>query len=283
MYAPPPGLAAPEHAAGNDKSKNKINYLTVERQPGDDDAAAAFRQMLAAATNSSVAGQQDETTSGECSQTTQNVSSSGAALSGTTVEKAMPTDKELTALEKAVGRRDASSSLSLEEQIARFPQLKNAPMAKGMNATNVGVTFKPLGTQLRNVRCMVCGIWGHSRGDRECQKSGWDPFANPRTTAAAVATAGILPDSKATRQQDGSITTTHTESIDTKEDAKRRARDDSSESSSDSEDSYRRRNRRRKHHHKSHHKKSKRKRRDEDERKSSHKRRKKHSKHDKLR
>jgi CBF1 interacting corepressor len=301
MYAPPPGLAAPEHAASNNKSEPgisnsninsasnnnnnniKTNNLTVERQPGDDDAAAAFRQMLAAAATDTRVQRQgrDEAGCEEILKT--NVSSSGAALSGTTVEKAMPTDKELTALEKAVGRRDASSAagLSLEEQIARFPQLKNAPMAKGMNATNVGVTFKPLGTQLRNVRCMVCGIWGHSRGDRECLKSGWDPFlSNPRPTPTAVAVVatptGILPDSKSWTQQDGS---TRAQSIDAKEDTKRRARDDSSESSSDSEDSYRRRKRRRKDS-KSHHKKSKRKRRDEDERKSSHKRRKKHSRHD---
>ena len=61
-------------------------------------------------------------------------------------------DLGLSALEKAVGRRDGNQSLSLDEQVARFPQLKDAPMAKGMTGSNIGVSFKPLGAQLRNVR-----------------------------------------------------------------------------------------------------------------------------------
>ena len=68
-------------------------------------------------------------------------------------------DDDRTALEKAVGRRSAVG-LSLEDQIARFPHLKHAPMATGMAGTNVNVTFKPLGTTIRNVRCMACGEWG---------------------------------------------------------------------------------------------------------------------------
>merc|ERR1711862_377424 len=42
----------------------------------------------------------------------------------------------------------------------------------------VGLNFKPLGAVLRNVRCMACGKWGHSRGDRECEVSGWNPFVS---------------------------------------------------------------------------------------------------------
>jgi CBF1 interacting corepressor len=59
-------------------------------------------------------------------------------------------------------------------------------MAKGMKGTDVQVNFKPLGTQLRNVQCLICGVWGHSRGDRECSKSGWDPFSmkGPMVTAS---------------------------------------------------------------------------------------------------
>lgn len=157
MYAPPPGLEAPENA-GNNKSeaksasRNNTNDLMVERQPGDDDAAAAFRRMMAAAPSTTCSSaEQDETATEQISAKQNASSSSGAALSGTTIEKDLSTNKELSALEKAVGRKDANSSLTLQEQIARFPQLKNAPMAKGMSNTNVGVTFKPLGTQLRNV------------------------------------------------------------------------------------------------------------------------------------
>ena len=81
-----------------------------------------------------------------------------------------------TQLEKAVGRRD-NTALTLEEQVARFPSLKNAPMAPGMKSSNVEVSFKPLGAEIRNVRCLRCGVWGHQRGDRECKLGGWDPFA----------------------------------------------------------------------------------------------------------
>ena len=267
MYAAPPGLEAPENSSNkkseaSSTSKNNTNDPMVQRKPGDDDAAAAFRRMLAATTCSA---EQDETATEQFSEEQNTICNSGAALSGTMIEKKdLSSSKELSALEKAVGRRDANSSLTLQEQIERFPQLKNAPMAKGMSNTNVGVTFKPLGTQLRNVRCMVCGVWGHSRGDRECSVSGWDPFRSSSRPAAAT---GKLQNPKAKdgiTQHDGNT-----------ENDKRRARDDSSESSSDSEDSYRRRKRRRKH------RKSKRKKRSDsdEERKASHKRRKKHSRH----
>ena len=31
------------------------------------------------------------------------------------------------------------------------------------------LTFYPLGKEIRNVRCMRCGVWGHRSGDRECK------------------------------------------------------------------------------------------------------------------
>jgi CBF1 interacting corepressor len=90
-----------------------------------------------------------------------------------------------TVLEKAVGKR--SQSLSLKEQVERFPQLQNAPMVKGLKAAGgadaQGVSFKPLGAQFRNVKCMSCGQWGHIRGDRECPQTGWNPFAASTTSA----------------------------------------------------------------------------------------------------
>ena len=180
------------------------------RQPGDDDAAAAFRQMLAAAaaTSSSSNEQslQESTTTLAKEQEEGTVFSDnkGAALSGTSIEKELK-KKELSALEKAVGRRDGnnSSGLTLEEQIARFPQLKNAPMAKGMTSTNVNVTFKPLGTQLRNTRCFACGVWGHSKGDRECLKSGWDPFSSSTTTSSINRPSITAGQEKATGEMSG--------------------------------------------------------------------------------
>ena len=283
--------AAVSTSAAQEASDVASLLLAAERQPGDDDAAAAFREMLAAATTNQ---QQHTTTSSQETATTglthQFSDSNGAALSGTTVDKAISTQsskkEHLSALEKAVGRRDASSSLTLEEQIARFPQLKNAPMAKGMSATNVNVTFKPLGTQLRNTRCFACGVWGHSKGDRECAMTGWDPFSmsNRRPSLASA-----RPDEGVARQgssDDRPVAEDDTKRRSYDDYGKKRTRDDySSDSSSDSE--RRRRNRHRKKH-KSRRHETKRKRRSErssspDERrrkKSSHKRRKKQSRHD---
>eukprot|EP00536_Pseudo-nitzschia_multiseries_P002073 jgi/Psemu1/322386/estExt_fgenesh1_pg.C_270046 len=107
-----------------------------------------------------------------------------------------------SALEKEVGRKNRSgqNNLSYQQQIERFPQLKNAPMAirrSGDNCNsndndndndstaarnNVMVNFKPLGVQILHVRCLACGVWGHAKGDRECSKSGWNPFALPAST-----------------------------------------------------------------------------------------------------
>ena len=167
MYVPPPSIVG--SCTSNDSS-NRI-HLT-QRQPGDDDAAAAFREMLAAAAGA-VESNLDGESSEEYSLPFSN--SRGAALQGSTVESNKKKE-HMSALEKAVGKKTLQG-LTLEEQIERFPQLKNAPMAKGMTETNVHVTFKPLGTQLRNVRCLACGVWGHSRNDRECLVSGWDPFS----------------------------------------------------------------------------------------------------------
>jgi CBF1 interacting corepressor len=112
--------------------------------------------------------------------------------SGTSKAAAGGSSSALSALEKAVGRKHqhaASGSLSLEEQIQRFPALANAPRQKGISASHVGVSFKPLGAQIRNVRCMACGIWGHSRGERECRVSGWNPFDGAGGVTAAQAVA----------------------------------------------------------------------------------------------
>jgi len=243
MYAPPPGMAQDINEPSEDtttaekedckppansmNNNNNMNSL-LQRQPGDDDAAAAFRAMLAGA-----AAQQehDDTLEGTFSFS----NSSGAALQGTTIERTFaPTDSR-SALEKAVGKRDGgSAALTVEEQVARFPQLKHAPMAKGMSSTNVQVNFKPLGTQLRNVQCLSCGVWGHSRGDRECSKSGWDPFSSKVPVRSNVVPTTKRPDDSGRIAEEAPADVDRTS---------RRKRDYSS--SSDSEDSEDRRERRR--------------------------------------
>ena len=45
--------------------------------------------------------------------------------------------------------------------------LEHAPRA-GAHTTEMNVTHKPFGVELRNARCTKCGAFGHQMGDREC-------------------------------------------------------------------------------------------------------------------
>lgn len=263
MYKAPPGIMSEgkkEEENNNQQQgsngQNSNSTVTALRQPGDDDAAAAFRAMIAnhKKQNNHVSENQSDKTEYTFSN------SSGAALQGSSVERAeFDFEKDgRSALEKAVGRKDGGGALSLEEQVARFPQLKNAPMAKGMSATDVQVNFKPLGTQLRNVRCMACGVWGHSRGDRECAKSGWDPFRISTATSKGISktigeTSQVVGDSS--RSIDDSKTKEKEENKMNNRERKEKRRYESDESSS-----YERRRRRRRE------KKKKKKRRKEEKR-----------------
>lgn len=257
LYEPPPGMesaAAKGDAVEADDVKkstpdpisssssrcsanrNGQEHDITEVQPGDDPAAAAFRRMLAAASAGEVDHHDEETSNRQHSLTTNQSIAFGAVLQGSSVEKDNSKGKEgLSALEKSVGRRNGNQTLSLNEQCERFPQLKNAPMAKGMSGTDVGVSFKPLGSQLRNVRCLACGIWGHSRGERECEKSGWNPFAAKRPASFSSGANSDQPEEQGHDQIKQPKTSDQAE-------------DDRSVASSDSssEDSYRRRKRRKK-------------------------------------
>ena len=220
MYDAPPGLDKKEFGIDNDDDdddndrKKKLaaassehGGISFERKSGDDDAAAAFRRMLAGASSQAEEVLQDH--DGDKVLEANDPSSASLIISGSMAD-ANPADRsQLSQLEKAVGKRDGSSALTYEEQISRFPQLKNAPMAlnrKGDNGNDADViktnmNFKPLGAQIRNVRCLACKIWGHSKGDRECKLSGWDPFSSSSIGGAAnslrkttVPSTSIMPD-----------------------------------------------------------------------------------------
>ena len=163
MYGAPPGKSdekdqdqeEEEEDVKVDEKNAGGSSFSCERRPGDDAAAARFRMLFS---NMSKAKADDAKSGPELQENDESVNlvdvDSGAMSSNPAMK-----DDDRTALEKAVGRRSAVG-LSLEDQIARFPHLKHAPMATGMAGTNVNVTFKPLGTTIRNVRCMACGEWG---------------------------------------------------------------------------------------------------------------------------
>lgn len=181
MYQAPPGVnkkESEEKGAEHDpmsKSTGDSADLTQE-QPGDDAAAAAFRRLLAG----------NASADGGTSKADERKVAFGTVLHGSTVDTALPDRKALSALEQAVGRKKTDApTTTLEEQLERFPALKNAPRAKGTAGDSAAVQFKPLGAQIRNVRCLTCGQWGHSRGDRECQVSGWDPFSAKSLTSTS--------------------------------------------------------------------------------------------------
>jgi CBF1 interacting corepressor len=61
----------------------------------------------------------------------------------------------------------------------KFPILKNAPVA-GRYTENVKLKHKPLGVELRDVRCTRCGGFGHTNLDRECPMRHFNPLDKKR-------------------------------------------------------------------------------------------------------
>jgi hypothetical protein len=54
-----------------------------------------------------------------------------------------------------------------QELEERFPILKGVPTV-GEYTEQIAIRARPLGIEIRNVRCARCGQWGHVSGDREC-------------------------------------------------------------------------------------------------------------------
>lgn len=180
MYGAPPGLDDKKGRDDDILIGRTDDVLAQGRNSGDDDAAVRFRMLFATTTTTTTSSKPaaDAAITTQCDPDEAALQGYGneemASGNGNGNSKNDELDTR-TALEKAVGRR-AATGLSLNQQIERFPQLKNAPMAEGMAGTNVHVTFKPLGGSIRNIRCLKCGEWGHSKGERVCKLSGWNPF-----------------------------------------------------------------------------------------------------------
>ena len=211
-----PSAESTEALSRNGAGNGAIDEVTKVRS-GDDAAAAAFRQMLAAHTSGAGNGEYDGARNDGAAD---SKLSFAPVLQGSTAERMMGADKKngentasgggaagdaLSALEKSVGRKLGDGALTLQEQVERFPQLQNAPMVKGMSGTNVNVSFKPLGAQVRNIKCLACGVWGHSRGERECKVTGWDPFSmsasRPALGQDSKAEIGIKPSQRGPKQE----------------------------------------------------------------------------------
>lgn len=171
MYGPPPGLPRAE-----------TQMDTIEGGGSNrryDAAAEKFMQQFTSTTKQSI-GEKAGVSEAEQSL----LEKGGEETEDRT--STLPRVDNRTALEREVGRKDTHRALTLDEQKERFPHLKNAPVVMGIGGTNVHVQFKPMGMEsMRNVRCLKCGIWGHSTGDRECKVSGWDPFSSSVNTSFA--------------------------------------------------------------------------------------------------
>lgn len=71
-------------------------------------------------------------------------------------------DKSQTGGDKKARPKDVFGRALPTEQ--EFEVLKNAPRLE----TGLPVRNKPFGVEIRNVRCLRCGVYGHQSGDREC-------------------------------------------------------------------------------------------------------------------
>ncbi|XP_072995150.1 uncharacterized zinc finger CCHC domain-containing protein At4g19190 [Typha latifolia] len=86
-----------------------------------------------------------------------NATQDPASTSASTIPEKSRSDVGKKARSKDVFGR----TLPTEQE---FEVLKNAPRLE----TGVPVRSKPFGVEIRNVRCVRCGTYGHQSGDREC-------------------------------------------------------------------------------------------------------------------
>jgi len=226
-----------QHEKTNNVANDDEGNL-FQRQPGDDDAAAAFRAMLAQGIPNGDIDMQERNQVAEIHTADEDTADNS---------NNEPSSRDnRTNLEKAVGRGiNSGSGVTLAQQMERFPMLKAAPKvlqkqrntgdkSEQASANDVaGMNFKPLGQVIRNVQCMACKKWGHARGERECELSGWNPFqmsappaAATSSIAADISSSTAAAPNNALQQRDerkeGEITTLKSD----KKHSKKRHKDD---------------------------------------------------------
>ncbi|XP_062234148.1 LOW QUALITY PROTEIN: uncharacterized zinc finger CCHC domain-containing protein At4g19190-like [Phragmites australis] len=86
----------------------------------------------------------------------------GAAVASTSSMPEKGLEKTQSITDKKNRPKDVFGRLLPTEQ--EFEVLKNAPRLD----TGAPVRIKPFGVEVRNVRCLRCGNYGHQSGDREC-------------------------------------------------------------------------------------------------------------------
>ncbi len=83
-----------------------------------------------------------------------------------------PTAKSVTAAAAtASGTQDGPRGRLKPEE--KFEFLKGAPKKSGQVSGDLTYAYKPFGVELReNVKCVSCGLWGHTSRDKECRNYG---------------------------------------------------------------------------------------------------------------
>eukprot|EP00002_Diphylleia_rotans_P019692 TRINITY_DN3809_c0_g1_i4.p1 TRINITY_DN3809_c0_g1~~TRINITY_DN3809_c0_g1_i4.p1 ORF type:complete len:215 (+),score=41.68 TRINITY_DN3809_c0_g1_i4:75-719(+) len=68
----------------------------------------------------------------------------------------------------------AANAPKEEKKDDRPAWAKNAPV-EGSYAAGMDLNVKPLGIEVRRVRCIRCGEWGHTAGERDCKMKDFNP------------------------------------------------------------------------------------------------------------
>ena len=152
MYNAPGGSHVNEEKEDDGHSKKEEcvddegEASSVPYDEDDDEATRAFKRMMA--------GFEEKPSVATSRGTPTKEGEDRAALEDELFKEA---NKNLTALEKATGKRRSATD-SWKNQTDMFPELKNAPVAKGMHGTNVAIKFNPLVSeeQVKRSEAMQC-------------------------------------------------------------------------------------------------------------------------------